>query len=801
MKFINKYYLILTMRKLEDGLQGINYNPEEPLKKLVREIPSLSLIIPSCYTEVLKKTKGKPMIIRRAMGLKKTLKNLPIIIRPDELIVGTFDKKIPIAVPRPQGIGLRITNELKKISKRSLIPVKVKKEDIEKWKKEIKPFWKEFTIGDYASEIAPKEFLEIFYSGSTFIPCEGGAGVSHVVPGYSRLLSKGLAEYINEAEEKIKIYTKLLSVNPANSEKIEFYKSIKIVSESLIDYAHRYSDKAKKIAKQMEDSLRKEELEKIAETCRWVPENPPRNIQEAIQFIWFIHLALNLENLEHGLSFGRLDQYLQPYYDGNRKETKCLIKNLFLKMNEIIALFDSLASLYFSGGLSGTTQAVTIGGVDSYGMDSTNEITYIILDAVKENLLPTPNLIIRRHKNMPLGIYEKILDMLSKGVNITAIVNDETVIKALARYNIPMKEIRNYGIIGCVGLTVPGSFDNTGAAFLNLAKALEITLKTENSIVAKYVHSDNGIESFYSMDDVMEAYKKNLRTIIEMVATLTNAEEVAQKKLRPTPLMSLCVDGCFEKGLDVNKGSARYNFAGIYGTGFVDVVDSLAALEKAVFKDQIVNMSDLNDALKSNFKNHEKLMHYLKFKCPKYGNDDDRADKYAQKVAEIFSEVVKGLKCTRGSDYRVGIHANCTHIGFGNLTGALPSGRTKGKPLSHDIAPIESMEGLTSSIKSITKIKHSLISNGMACTLNINPKIVIMDDGKILIALIETYFERGGLHIQFNAISPDALKEAQKSPDKYQNLIVRVSGYSAKFVELSKAVQDEIISRYCHTAN
>jgi formate C-acetyltransferase len=470
-------------------------------------------------------------------------------------------------------------------------------------------------------------------------------------------------------------------------------------------------------------------------------------------------------------------------------------------MNEIIALFDSLASLYFSGGHSGTTQAVTIGGIDSEGKDSTNDLTYIILDAIEENLLPTPNLIVRRHEKMPIAIYEKIFDMLAKGINITAIVNDDAVIKALVRHNIPLEETRKYGIIGCVGLTVPGSFDNTGAAFLNLAKALEITLKTENSIVGKYIQTKKQIQSFYSMDDVLEAYKKNLRKIVEMVATLTNAQEEAQKKLRPTPLMSLCVDGCFEKGFDVNKGSAKYNFAGIYGTGFADVVDSLAALEKTVFKEHIVDMEDLNDALKSDFKGYEKLLHYLNSKYPKYGNDDDNADKYAQKIIEIFSEAVKGLKCTRGNDYRIGIHANCTHIGFGNLTGALPSGRRRGKPLSHDMAPIASMGGLTSSITSITKVNHSLISNGMACTLNINPKIVKMEDGKSLLALIETYFERGGLHIQFNAILPDTLKEAQKSPEKYQNLIVRVSGYSAKFVELSKAVQDEIISRYCHATN
>ncbi|MHA1764133.1 MAG: pyruvate formate lyase family protein, partial [Promethearchaeota archaeon] len=262
---------------------------------------------------------------------------------------------------------------------------------------------------------------------------------------------------------------------------------------------------------------------------------------------------------------------------------------------------------------------------------------------------------------------------------------------------------------------------------------------------------------------------------------------------------SLCIDGAFEKGMDVSEGVAKYNFSGIHVTGFSDVIDSLAAIEWAVFKEKRVTLLELIEALKRNFRGHKDLQQYLKYKCPKYGEDDDRADKYAQKLMNILSNSVKGLKCSRGGGYRIGIHAMTTHVGFGIFTGALPSGRKKGEPLNRDIAPGHIGEkGLTSAIKSITKFDHSQLTNGVACTLNINPEIAKIENGKIFESLLTSYVKLKGSHLQFNAISLETLKEAQVNPQKYKDLMVRVSGYSARFIDLPKAVQDDIMNRYCY---
>jgi formate C-acetyltransferase len=264
--------------------------------------------------------------------------------------------------------------------------------------------------------------------------------------------------------------------------------------------------------------------------------------------------------------------------------------------------------------------------------------------------------------------------------------------------------------------------------------------------------------------------------------------------------MSLCIKDCFENGFDVNEGSARYNFSGIHVTGFSDVVDSLAAIDWAVFKNNQNSMENLIEALKNNFRGNKELRNYLLYKCPKYGNDDDRADIYAKKVIEMLKDSVEGLKSARGGEYRVGIHAMTTHVGFGIFTGALPSGRKKGTPLNRDIAPgFTGEKGLTAAIKSITKSDHSLLGNGLACTLNINPEIAKIDDGNVLESIFRTYVKLKGSHIQFNAISLKMLEDAQKSPENYKDLMVRVSGYSARFIDLPKAVQDDIMSRYCYS--
>jgi len=768
------------------------------LEESVRDTPFLSIKVPLSYTEALENSHGKPMIIRQAEGLKKVLENLPIIIRPDELIVGTFDEKIPVAIPRMEGSGFRILNELEKLPNRSLNPIIVNEEDIKIIRDKFVKFYENFKIDTYATEIAPKKVFELNYSGSAYVATEIG-GIAHAVIDYPRLLSMGLNKYIQLSNKNIKKYKQMLVSDIKADEKVAFYKAIRIICKALIDYANKYADEAEKLANMEKNPKRKEELLSIAATCRQIPANPPKNLQEAVQFLWFIHMALHVENFEHGISFGRVDQYLLPYYDGNKDKALRLFKNLILKTNEIIALYDGIATQYFGG--MATTQNILISGVDDKGNDVTNELTYIFLKAIDEAAVPSPNLVVRVHKNTPSKIFQEIARILSRGKNVIGIYNDDLVIESLIRCGVSPNEAHDYGIVGCVGLSTTGtSFDNTGAIFLNLAKALELALGTDTSVVSKYIENNPAAVDFSSMDELLEMFLKKLKDLMKMATLAANAYQQAHKKLKPTPLMSLCIRDCFEKGQDVNEGPAKYNFSGIHVTGFSDVVDSLAAIDWAVFKEKKITLKDLINALKKNFRGNKEIYNYLVYKCPKYGNDDERADIYAKKVIEILYESVEGLKSSRGGNYRVGIHAMTTHVGFGLFTGALPSGRKKGKPLTRDIAPgFTGEKGLTAALNSISKFDHSLLCNGVACTININPEIPKMEDGKIFESILRTYVKLKGSHIQFNSISLDMLKEAQENPDKHKDLMVRVSGYSARFIDLPKAVQDDIIARYCYS--
>lgn len=772
---------------------------EKLLDDLVRSTPNISLIAPINYKKALSHSLGKPMIINQAEGLRTSLYNLPIIIRPDELIVGTMDEKVPVAIPRLEGSGFRILKELEILPTRPVNPINVNNEEINLLRKELAPFYENFNVDTYAREIAPSEVFETQYSGCAYIATEIG-GIAHAVINYPRLLTIGLKKYIDLTEEKINSLKQegTLVKDPQSDKKIAYYKAIKIVCCALREYSKKYSNKAKHMVNEENEPFRRAELKKIAQTCENISEKPPSNLQEAIQLIWFIHMALHLENFEHGISFGRVDQYLMPYYDGDSELALRLLKNLLLKTNEIIALYDSVATIFFGG--MATTQNILIGGVNQEGNDATNEMTYIILRAINEACLPSPNLVIRIHENSPPQLLKYIAKVLSKENNVIGLYNDGLIIKSLMNCGIPLEEARNYAVVGCVGLSTSGtSYDNTGAIFLSMPKALEIVLETDTSIISQHLDLDLHLGQYDSMEDIINAYRKAFRAIIEMSITAGNAYQQAHRVLKPTPLMSLCIDGSFEKGLDVSEGVAKYNFSGLHVTGFSDVIDSFAALDWAVFQEKKVSLSELQKALMKNFRGYKEIHQYLKNKCPKYGNDDDRADKYAQILMKILNKSVQGFKCSRGGDYRIGIHAMTTHVGFGIFTGALPSGRKKGKPLNRDIAPGYTGEkGLTSALKSITKSDHSLLTNGVACTLNINPKIARLEKGEIFSSLLKSYIQLKGSHLQFNSISMETLQDAQINPQNYKCLMVRVSGYSARFIDLPKAVQDDIMNRYCY---
>jgi formate C-acetyltransferase len=622
------------------------------------------------------------------------------------------------------------------------------------------------------------------------------------------LLSIGFEEFIERSKEKIYAFEIGRVSDPEAITKTLFYKATKIVAQGIVRFAQRYAELALRMAKEEKDEARKAELEKIAENCRRVPGKPPRTFHEAVQFVRFTQLALSLETYDgQAISMGRMDQYLLPYYEEDvktgildREKATELIASLWIKIAEHVPLFDNMVELYFGGLLN--TQAVTVGGMDRSGKDATNDLTYIICEATKQTALPVPNVHIRIHKHSPPKLQTIIAQMITAGTNNVGIFNDETIISSLTRKAIPLEEARNFATVGCVELAPFGtSFTSSDAALFNIALCFELALTNGESLIFdKQIGPKTGdSHTFQSIEEVIDAFRKQVAHFVQEMAIGSNCFETANMVLKPTPFLSLCVQDCFEAGRDITTGSARYNFTGVQGVGMADGADSLAAMNQLVFKEKKVSMNELLDALKDNFQGKEELRQLLINHAPKYGDDNEDADRFARLVAEIYSTEVEKHRNVRGGWFIPGMYSVTTHAPFGYNTGALPSGRQAGEPLSNGACPVAGAgkKGLTAALNSVAKIDYSLYPNGIAYTVTIDPSIISGKKGNdILAALIKSYFELGGMQIQFNVIEEKILVEAKKCPEAHRNLLVRVAGYSAYFTDLTEDVQNEIIKRY-----
>ena len=753
----------------------------------------------------MKSTEGEPQIIRQAKALAAILNGIPVKIYPEELIVGSVSDKIRGAMVYPEAHDSRIIPELEELKARDCRVIEVTKEDIKVIQEDIASYWTDSSLIAQADKKTPEKIIETLYAGSVFILTEV-AGFGHLSINYPMLFSMGFDEFCKHAEERIGEYSG--ATNAETREKIDFYKAAKITANAIIQFANRYSEKARKLAREEEDIKRKEELEKIVEICQRVPAKPPRNLHEAIQFIRFTHLALTIETYDgQAISMGRIDQYLQSFYEIDiesgkltKEEALELVEMLWIKTNEHVPAFDTFTGMYFEGLL--TTQAATIGGIDREGNDATNNMTYLILEATKNVGLALPNVHVRIHRKTPSKLMKEIAAVIASEMNNIAIFNDETIVKAWERQGIPKEEARNYATVGCVELAPFGnSFTSSDAALFNLAMCLELALNNGETLLlgAKLGFNTGDPIEWQSMDDVIQAFRKQVSYLVGLMAEGSNSFEQLNMEMMPTPLLSLCVEDCFENGRDITTGSARYNFTGVQGVGMADVADSFAAIDQLVFREKRVGMSELIAALRDGFEDHEPLRQILQNKAPKYGNDEKFVDDYAQLVARIYSEEVEKHKNIRGGSFIAGMYSVTTHVAFGLFTGALPSGRLPSTPLSNGASPAISApsEGLTAVLNSVTGIDYTLYPNGVAFTLALDPSFVESEEGlQSLVSLLNSYVELGGMHIQFNLIDPEVLLEAQANPSSYRNLIVRVAGYSAYYVDLGKTVQDEIISRF-----
>jgi len=776
---------------------------------LLKKRPMICVERAKYWTEAMKETEGEPMIIRSAKALERVLTNISVNIYPGELIVGTMVSDPPGAIVYPEGIGLRpvALSELETIHSRPTNPFRVSEEAVRILREEVFPYWwDKRTIDAYAREVMPRKVYDLLYRGAYFILTEI-AGISHVAVNYPKLLSLGFERYRELAEEKVKEYEELGSADPEDIDRATFYKAAEIVSRAIISFAERYAERAKELADVEEDPGRREELLEIAEICRRVPAKPPRSFHEALQFIWLTQVALHQENYEQGISMGRIDQYLLPYYlkdlESNRiDEGRALelIECFLIKHNELVPLFDSAVNAYFAG--LPTNPSITLGGVKPDGEDATNELTYLFLEAAKNVAMRDPNVHVRLHRGSPERLVRRLAEVILSGTNNVAIFNDEVIIRAWLRKGLGIEEARNYSTIGCVELAPFGnSFTSSDAALFNLAKCLELAL---NNGVDMLLLEKVGVETgdpreFKSMDDVLKAFRAQLSYMVKAMVIGSNAYERANQVVKPTPLLSLCIDGPFEAGRDITLGSAKHNFTGVQAVGLADVADSLAAIEWAVFKERVVTMDELVEALKTNFEGREELRQILLNKAPKYGNDDDAADEYARLVAQMYSEEVEKHKNVRGGDFIAGMYSMTTHVGFGWMTAALPSGRRASEPLSNGASPqsYSMTKGLTAAIRSVSKVDFTRYPNGAALTLTVDPKLFAGPEGVATFAsLLRSIVELGVMHVHFNVVDVNVLLEAQKDPERYRHLVVRVAGYSAYFVDLTKEVQEEIIRRY-----
>ncbi|MDK2822018.1 MAG: hypothetical protein PWQ67_2686 [Clostridia bacterium] len=788
---------------------GFSLKVTARINKLKRKVVSTPKAICAerafLVTESYKETEGEPMIIRRAKAFQKVLNEMSIYIGEGELIVGNHASscnKVPVF---PETGALWVEEQLDSFTKRSLnrYLITEKEKDI---LKKILPYWKGKTVLEIAPKLLPEETKAVFeqvypvISPTLFLR----NGVGHLVPNYKVVLENGFEGIKSEVIEKL---NNLDASRPGNIKKMQFYRSILIVSDAASNFAERYSRLAEKLAAEEKDLVRKEELEEIAKVCRRVPKMPATTFHEALQSFFFLQLLIHIETDGLAESPGRFDQYMYPFLKKDLQEKKLdiekaqeLLDCTWLKMNEINKLSDVPPTTKYFGGVS-MTQNIIIGGIDENGDDITNELSYMCLEADAHIRLPQPSLSIRIHSGSPENFLLKTVELIKKGGGKPAIFNDEIIVPALMNDGISLADARNYGIVGCVEPISSGNANGwTNAAMFNLAKCLELALHNGVcQLSGKKIGLSTGeAREFNNFEQVKDAFVKQVAYFIKHMVIMLNTWDQVHMELLPTPFVSAFVDGCIDKGQDLVEGGAKFNYTGPQGIGLADVADSLTAIKTLVFENKILTMEELISALENDFEGQENLRLLLRNKAPKYGNGDLLPDLMAREVGVIYCREIEKYWNPRGGKYRPGLFPVASNVPLGGVVGALPNGRKKGLPLADGISPVHGCDvnGPTAVIRSVARVNHAQATNGTLLNLKFHPSALKDErDLKKLISLIRVFASLKLMHVQFNVVSADDLRKAQQDPENNRDLMVRVAGYSAMFVDLDKKMQDDIIDR------
>lgn len=769
--------------------------------------PSICVERALAFTRSHQKTEGLPLIVRRAKAFKEVCESIPVVIFDDELIVGT-----PGAMQRPGPMCPEISwkwllDEMDTIQSRPADPYVLTEQQKKLLKEEIFPYWEGKSVEEIVLSRLPAETRKLGVdSGLIDSEIKWRSGVAEITPEYEDIIfKKGFKGIQQEAQACLE------DLQPINQEQLDrsrFYQAVVEVCQGLITFGHRYAEKAAEMAVQEVDVARRQELEEISAICRWVPENPPRNFREAVQTIWFVQMGCVLAENGPAFNLGRFDQYMYPYFKRDLDQgaithelAQELIECLWIKLSEWVWLLPANGAKYYGG--YNSFQNLTIAGRKKDGGDATNELSYMCLTATENVKLPQPALSVRIHPGTPEGFMRAACKLSRLGMGFPAFHNDTIGMQMMMYAGLPPEEARDWSLLGCV---VPhhrkiGEWTDAGA--FNMAAAIEWALNDGRSrLTGEQLGMHTGDpRSFGSFDEFKDAFLRQLRFIIKHAAITTTVEEEVHWENMPRPYISAVVDGCVEKGVDIAHGGARFNVGpGWVMVGTADTANALAAVKKLVYDEEKIGMEELCAALDRDFEGHEQTRQLL-LNCPKFGNDDDFVDQFAVEVTDFVDQELRSHRNRLGNRFHGALMGLTNNMPTGSVLGALPSGRKARVPLAEGCSPHPGTDvnGPTSCMRSVAKVNHENQPGGTLLNIKFTPTVLAGEKGiGDLSALIRGYFDLGGYHCQFNVVAPETLKDAQEHPEKYQDLVIRVAGYSARFVALSRDVQDEIIRRTTH---
>jgi formate C-acetyltransferase len=808
-------------------------------------------------TQAYKENEQLPAIMRRARVVEKIFNELPVTIRPDELIVGAVTINPRSTEICPEFSYDWVENEFNTMEHRVADPFIIPKKTADDLHEAFK-YWPGKTTSSLAASYMSEGTKESMASGVFTVGNYFYGGVGHVSVDYGKILKIGFRGIINLVTRQLE---DLDRSEPGYIKKEQFYNAVIISYQAAIKFAHRYAQEASRLAQLESNPTRKRELEQIAQNCTRVPENGASNFWEACQTFWFLQSMLQIESSGHSISPGRFDQYMYPYLAADTSISKEFAQELvdccWIKLNDINKTRDEISAQAFAG--YAVFQNLCVGGQTEDGRDATNPLTYMCMEATAHVRLPQPSFSIRVWQGTPDEFLFRACELVRMGLGVPAMYNDEVIIPALQNRGVSLHDARDYCIIGCVEPQAPHRTEGWhDAAFFNVAKVLEITLNN-GRVGSKQLGPVTGeMTGYASIDDFFTAFKKQMAHFVHQLVEACNSVDIAHGERCPLPFLSALVDDCIGRGKSLQDGGAIYNFTGPQAFGIADTGDSVYAIQKQVFEDRKLSMTELKNALDANFghdignaphatggksslgeqeihemvkriisqqgsldpaaiKNEvyrqlasstsatpagnnprfEEIRHILE-NSPCFGNDIDEVDLVARECALIYCQEVEKYTNPRGGQFQAGIYPVSANVLFGKDVAALPDGRMAKEPLADGVSPRQGKDtqGPTAAANSVAKLDHFIASNGTLYNQKFLPSSLAGEQGlRHFSGLVRNYFDKKGMHVQFNVIDRNTLIEAQNNPQQHQDLVVRVAGYSAQFVVLAKEVQDDIISR------